>query len=173
MFWNYLVIYASCVLTQYTRPCFLGSMHACRHAVFGLASCHVPDDAQQLYFCTVSWVAFSRPRSTKHSTWGWRASRGLLGLSDALSGLNPDGPLYWEHYLNTISLLSSSVIISRAWRLLRRSVWCVRYTIGRMLFQDLLFVDNRVKILRLFCTDALQTDKGILVILCAICARKY
>lgn len=122
MFWNYLVIRASCVLTQYTRPCFLGSTHACRHAVFGLASFHVPDDAQQLYFCTVSWVAFPRPRSTKHSTWGWRASRGLLGLSDVLSGPNPDGPLYWERYLNTISLSSSSVIRSRAWRLLRRAV---------------------------------------------------
>lgn len=155
-------------------------MHACRHAVFGLASCHVPDDVQQLYFCTVSWVAFPRPRSTKHSTWGWRASRGLLGLSDALSGLNPDGPLYWEPYLNAMSLLSSSVIKSQAWRLLRHAVtnlsfcmMCVCYTIGHMLFTDLLFADNRVKISRVFCTNALQTDKVILVIPCAICARKY
>lgn len=87
-------------------PCV--SMHACNGAVFGLAGCHGPDDAQQLYFCTVSWVAFPRPRSTKHSTWGWRGSRGLLGFS----GPNPDRPQRWEPYLNTMSSLWTSVIRS-------------------------------------------------------------
>ncbi len=39
--------------------------------------------------------------------------------------------------------------------------------------QTFCLLTTGVKILRVFCTDALQTDKGILVIPCAIFARKY